>query len=1126
MIRFIKLIGLQGWLPVTGEYVQRNESGGSEAEREGAMSPSLQHRLAGLLPTFVVGYFAFIVYGSLIPFELRDFTFPEAIEAFRNIRYLELGVASRGDWVANILLYVPLGFLLMANGHSAGTRRPWTDAIFILLFCSLVAFTIEFLQIFFKPRTVSENDLIAEHIGSALGIIAWWAAGKSLLKSVQTISLGGRTAVRAALIIYTLALFALALFPFDILISLDEVRERLDSDLVALLVADRSNGGFFRALASFFASTAAYFPIGLMLQYSDKRRSDGIAGAVILGALFGTAIEALQFFVASAVSEGLGIVSAVLGVSAGYIVGNWSRDVPILPLARRTGQLALLLLPAYLLAGMALNGWFSSPWQSITDGLRSFNPRSLIPFYYHYFTTEAAALRSTIFNAALYLPIGLVFLALRSGGYPPAMSSMRTSVLVALGIAFVFELGKLFVTAKHPDFTNLIIAALSSAGGYLALSWLQHHWRDEPAVRHSRARESEAAPVSGSNSLEYQTMSNARVIGACTLILLLVALLVHYPLASPALVIGLVIYALLIQRILWSFLVVLPVLLVTFDKAAETGWFFVTEFDFFVLATIIGGLLNENAAHRSRLRRRYRLAIILFATSTIVSLVIGLWPPATIDGNAFNSYLSQYNALRVGKAFLEALLLLPLLRAALPSTQDFNRYFFPGVLAGLICVLLKILWERMIFPGLFDFAQGYRATGLFSALHTGGALIDGYLALMIPFILTAGLFLTKSTARAVTGILILVATYAVLVTYSRITVLAVALCGLLFLAMSVRRIDSVRSFYRIAVPIIALVVLVSVPIFRAPYIQSRFDTIRADLQTRFTHWQHTIALKPEGLSSRLWGTGLGSFPRYYFVDSLVSTPLSSHQLVSEADNNFLRISDGRNYYVIQQVEIPPGTKFNLRLDLRAWEPRQRLTVLLCEQALLYSYRCQRSAVTVEDSETWQHHQTIIENFSHRSWRQRMRPVYLVFYNSGTEPIDIDSVHLLDLQINPINHNGTFDRGLDHWYFVSDDHLRWHIKNLPLAAWFEQGWFGVLALVLLVFVPMRGLVSLASRGDQGARALLLSLTGFCIVSLTSSLFDFPRLSFQFFLVLFASCLYVNLRYERNAHRARHDRVNAE
>ncbi len=93
-------------------------------------------------------------------------------------------------------------------------------------------------------------------------------------------------------------------------------------------------------------------------------------------------------------------------------------------------------------------------------------------------------------------------------------------------------------------------------------------------------------------------------------------------------------------------------------------------------------------------------------------------------------------------------------------------------------------------------------------------------------------------------------------------------------------------------------------------------------------------------------------------------------------------------------------------------------------------------------------------------------------------------------------------------------------------WFEQGWFGVLALLLLISMPLRGLATFASRGDRGAQALLLSLTGFGIVSLTSSLFDFPRLSFQFFMVVFASYLYINLRYTRHGRKAGSDMGSAK
>ena len=58
-------------------------------------------------------YGAFVIYGSLVPLNFQPRPLAEAIDAFRNIRYLNLDIASRADWVANILLFVPLAFLTL-----------------------------------------------------------------------------------------------------------------------------------------------------------------------------------------------------------------------------------------------------------------------------------------------------------------------------------------------------------------------------------------------------------------------------------------------------------------------------------------------------------------------------------------------------------------------------------------------------------------------------------------------------------------------------------------------------------------------------------------------------------------------------------------------------------------------------------------------------------------------------------------------------------------------------------------------------------------------------------------------------------------------------------------------------
>ena len=71
-----------------------------------------------------------------MPLELNDLTLEAAISQFKNIRYLNLGAESRADWVANILLYIPLAF--GASATFGGVRSPLVRAVLsigVLVFC-------------------------------------------------------------------------------------------------------------------------------------------------------------------------------------------------------------------------------------------------------------------------------------------------------------------------------------------------------------------------------------------------------------------------------------------------------------------------------------------------------------------------------------------------------------------------------------------------------------------------------------------------------------------------------------------------------------------------------------------------------------------------------------------------------------------------------------------------------------------------------------------------------------------------------------------------------------------------------------------------------------------------------
>src|ERR1700741_2216242 len=124
-------------------------------------------RAAGHVGSFLVFaaslYFVFVVYGSLVPLKPVPIPFDEAWYRFQHIQTLRLGILSRADWVANLLLMIPLAFLwLAALGRGRGVAPRGALSAVVWSACVALALAIEFTQLYFPQRTVSVNDLVAE----------------------------------------------------------------------------------------------------------------------------------------------------------------------------------------------------------------------------------------------------------------------------------------------------------------------------------------------------------------------------------------------------------------------------------------------------------------------------------------------------------------------------------------------------------------------------------------------------------------------------------------------------------------------------------------------------------------------------------------------------------------------------------------------------------------------------------------------------------------------------------------------------------------------------------------------------------------------------------------------------
>jgi VanZ family protein len=418
-------------------------------------------------------YLAFVVYGSLVPLDFHPHPINVAIRDFLHIRYLRLGIESRADWVANILLYIPIPYLWLScvsRESGAALRVAFTVAIFI--FCTVLSIGIEFTQLFFPPRTVSLNDIIAEIFGSSLGILLWWASGQRIVGLIDSVLAQGRRAAFAGLALYAIAYLAFSLFPYDFLISAAEIQVKLSRGYFHWFASTAACGTALRCGSKLIVEAIAVMPLGLLLSLSLRIPSRQLfVTAAVIGFCLGLAIETMQFFLASGITLGASVFTRVAGVLAGTVAGEkfrryslWPLLYMVRPIIPMTGVLYVLLLIAVVTIG-------KGPMLTLDQGLRRLNEINFMPFFYHYYTSESAAMTSLLGVAAMFFPLGVQYWIWRITHMREfiARGAFNAGVL-GWTSGTVLEVCKLFFAGTRPDPTNVLIATIAAVGGFVGAS--------------------------------------------------------------------------------------------------------------------------------------------------------------------------------------------------------------------------------------------------------------------------------------------------------------------------------------------------------------------------------------------------------------------------------------------------------------------------------------------------------------------------------------------------------------------------------------------------------------------------------------------------------------------------------
>ncbi len=423
------------------------------------------------------GVFAFLglIYASIVPLEFQPLSLAETIERFQQTPWLNLSVYRRADWVANGLVALPFGFLLAGavDRDARMTMRYAMSLLAIIVFGNALIVAIEFLQLWYPRRTVSQNDIAAGCIGATIGPLAWMFVGRPAVaawRQVRRLTWDGPSSQRIAgwlLVMYLALLVAYSVLPLDIMLSGADWREKWQAgrfDWVPelnMVSVDPQRVTLHLAL-SLALSAARMLPVGLLLIVAGWRQR-GLS--LLIG--FPILIELLQApiftryttFADVLCGWGGGLVGMAIGLQLGLI----SRCNDRLAL-RVTAVVAVLAAVVMAFLGryerIANAAEIATAWSHFWTA----------PFVKYYYTSEFLAgsnlLGKMIVFSLLGIALGNLFARPGHRASPPGLAACCVSFLLVVALGGAIEVAQVYLVPFHADAADVLIYAGGALCGW------------------------------------------------------------------------------------------------------------------------------------------------------------------------------------------------------------------------------------------------------------------------------------------------------------------------------------------------------------------------------------------------------------------------------------------------------------------------------------------------------------------------------------------------------------------------------------------------------------------------------------------------------------------------------------
>jgi VanZ family protein len=392
----------------------------------------------------------------------------KAWQVFLQTRYIENGSDQRADWIANLLLTVPLGFFAAGLIRAKFGRLPSRVAA-MLAFSGSVSFilAVKYAQLFFPPRTVTLNYIVAQTVGSIFGIVLFGLSRQWRYRAALR-SLERHDGLVIILRLYTTAIVLYFLFPFDFVISVDDLLGRL-AELPSILPASPGEGQSIWLRAVLIAADmASTLPIGMLLAVNGPGRS--FLNLLRRGFFLMMGVMIVTMFIMGGRPYLWVLLYRTVGIGLGihFIARIKGRDFR--RWHYRMARFVPLAAIAYVVAVLFINELVTSHWRTLEQAMRALDRRGLLPFWHYYISTKAHGAKSFMVHALTFAPIGVMIWWRRERWAGGGIFSAVCAFIFSLAI----ETGRWFKPGLQPDFSNPMIAA---AAAYAAFWLMPILWR-------------------------------------------------------------------------------------------------------------------------------------------------------------------------------------------------------------------------------------------------------------------------------------------------------------------------------------------------------------------------------------------------------------------------------------------------------------------------------------------------------------------------------------------------------------------------------------------------------------------------------------------------------------------------